>query len=384
MIAKEYLCLPPLKEQHRIVAKIEELFSEIDKGVESLETAIAQLQVYRQALLKHAFEGKLTAQWRAENPDKVVPAEQLLAQIQQAREERYQQQLADWKTAVEKWEFGGKGKKPSKPKKPTELKYLDDVELSKLLDLPDGWSWVLLGDIAEISGGLTQNRKREKLELSLPFLRVANVHANELRLKEVHTIGVKESEVDRVLLRKNDLLIVEGNGSIEHIGRVAKWNGAIEGCVHQNHLIKARVYERITNPDLIVYFLLSKVGRDLIVREASSTSGLHTLSLSKVKNLKVPMCSLLEAREVVSRVEEKLSCISVVKLAIKNELQRSESLRQSILKQAFSGQLVPQDPNDEPASELLARIKAEKAAREAKAKARTTRKTRKPKAAERK
>ncbi|MGC1526391.1 MAG: hypothetical protein WA783_10090, partial [Phormidesmis sp.] len=210
------------------------------------------------------------------------------------------------------------------------------------------------------------------------------VHANELRLKEVHTIGVKESEVDRVLLRKNDLLIVEGNGSIEHIGRVAKWNGAIEGCVHQNHLIKARVYERITNPDLIVYFLLSKVGRDLIVREASSTSGLHTLSLSKVKNLKVPMCSLLEAREVVSRVEEKLSCISVVKLAIKNELQRSESLRQSILKQAFSGQLVPQDPNDEPASKLLARIKAEKAAREAKAKARTTRKTRKPTAAERK
>ena len=106
--------LPPLNEQHRIVAKIEELFSEIDKGVESLQTAKAQLQVYRQALLKHAFEGKLTAQWRADNPDKVVPAVQLLAQIKQAREERYQQQLDEWKTAVEKWEFGGKeGRKPT-------------------------------------------------------------------------------------------------------------------------------------------------------------------------------------------------------------------------------------------------------------------------------
>ncbi|MFZ2406770.1 MAG: restriction endonuclease subunit S [Methylobacter sp.] len=88
--------LPPTNEQHRIVAKIEELFSELDKGIENLKTARSQLNVYRQALLKHAFEGKLTAQWRAENQDKLETADSLLKRIQHERAERYQQQLADW------------------------------------------------------------------------------------------------------------------------------------------------------------------------------------------------------------------------------------------------------------------------------------------------
>ena len=94
------LPVAPLNEQCRIVAKIEELFSELDKGVESLKTARTQLKVYRQALLKHAFEGKLTAQWREENKDKLEKPEQLLARIKQEREARYEQQLQEWKAAV--------------------------------------------------------------------------------------------------------------------------------------------------------------------------------------------------------------------------------------------------------------------------------------------
>ncbi|MGB0834426.1 MAG: restriction endonuclease subunit S [Psychrobium sp.] len=109
--------LPPLEEQNRIVEKIEELFSELDKGIESLKTAKTQLSVYRQALLKHAFEGKLTEQWRKDNADKLESPEQLLTRIQQEREARYQQQLDDWKQEVEKWEADGKeGKKPVKPR----------------------------------------------------------------------------------------------------------------------------------------------------------------------------------------------------------------------------------------------------------------------------
>ena len=92
--------LPPLREQHRIVAKIEELFSELDKAVESLTLARAQLKTYRQALLKAAFEGKLTADWRAANPDKLEPPETLLARIRAEREARYKQALADWQTAL--------------------------------------------------------------------------------------------------------------------------------------------------------------------------------------------------------------------------------------------------------------------------------------------
>ena len=91
-------------EQRRIVAKIEELFSELDKGIESLKAARAKLNIYRQAVLKHAFEGKLTAQWREENKDKLETPEQLLARIKQEREARYEQQLQEWKAAVKEWE----------------------------------------------------------------------------------------------------------------------------------------------------------------------------------------------------------------------------------------------------------------------------------------
>ena len=106
-LKKSKFPLAPVAEQHRIVAKIEALFSELDKGVESLKTARKQLKVYRQAVLKHAFEGKLTAQWREENKDKLEPADELLARIQKEREARYQQQLADWKAAFKAWEAKG-------------------------------------------------------------------------------------------------------------------------------------------------------------------------------------------------------------------------------------------------------------------------------------
>ena len=140
------LPVPPLNEQRRIVTKIEELFSELDKGVESLKTAHAQLNVYRQAVLKHAFEGKLTAQWREENKDKLETPEQLLARIKQEREARYEQQLQEWKAAVKTWEEGEKlSKKPSKPKKVNELPPLTESELVELPRLPDGWGWVRLG-----------------------------------------------------------------------------------------------------------------------------------------------------------------------------------------------------------------------------------------------
>ncbi len=138
--------LPPLPEQHRIVAKIEELFSELDKGIESLKAARAKLNIYRQAVLKHAFEGKLTAQWREENKDKLETPEQLLARIKQEREARYEQQLRKWKAAVQAWEEGGKsGKRPARPPKLEEIPHLSLTETETLPSLPAGWSYLRLG-----------------------------------------------------------------------------------------------------------------------------------------------------------------------------------------------------------------------------------------------
>ena len=131
--------LAPTATQHKIVAKIEELFSELDKGTQSLKTARAKLDVYRQALLKHAFEGKLTAQWREENKDKLEKPEQLLARIKQERAARYEQQLKEWKVAAKSWGKTGKpGNKPTKPKKLQSISHLSSDTLDSLPRFPTG------------------------------------------------------------------------------------------------------------------------------------------------------------------------------------------------------------------------------------------------------
>jgi len=145
--------LPPLPEQHQIVAKIEELFSELDSGIKSLKNARKQLKTYRQAVLKYAFEGKLTKEWRtlqrrAGNPPE--PTEKLLEQIKTEREKHYQKQLEDWKNACELTKTDGK-KKPAKPKKPKELPPLTEKELAELPELPEGWCWARHGHISEIN-----------------------------------------------------------------------------------------------------------------------------------------------------------------------------------------------------------------------------------------
>lgn len=342
---------PPLTEQHRIVAKIEELFSELDQGIDNLKTAQAQLKVYRQALLKHAFEGKLTAEWRAQNADKLESASVLQQRIQHAREQRYQQQLAEWQA---------NGKKGTKPKAPKPIAPLTAEELAELPELPLGWGWFKLENLADVSGGLTKNQKRNTLPIRRPFLRVANVYANRLELSDMHEIGISESEIDRVLLVKGDILVVEGNGSVDQIGRVAIWDDSIQGCVHQNHLIKARPLNAVFS-DFILHFLMSEFGRKLIVMSASSTSGLHTLSISKVENLFIPFCIKEEQGLLLTELSSKLTLIESLNQTITTSLQQAEALRQSILKKAFSGELVPQNIEDEPASILLEKIKAEKA-----------------------
>ena len=130
--------VPPLAEQHRIVAKIEELFSELDQGVASLKTAREQLKVYRQSLLKNAFEGKLTAAWRAAHRDQLETAAALQQRIARERQARYQQQLADWQTA---------GQTGPKPKPPKPLPPLTAEELAELPELPAGWGWFKFGSI---------------------------------------------------------------------------------------------------------------------------------------------------------------------------------------------------------------------------------------------
>ena len=273
--------LSPLAEQHRIVAKIDALFSELDKGVEMLQIVRAQLRTYRQAVLKWAF---------------------------------------------------------------------DNIDGTKSIV-----------DCFDITGGLTKNSTRNSLPNKKPYLRVANVYYNRLDLSEIKFIGVEDIEITRTLLKKGDLLFVEGNGSREQIGRVAEWNGEIEECLHQNHIIKGRPMG-IMISKFAVYFLMTEKGRKQILDVASSTSGLYTLSINKVKSLILPFCPLKEQAKIIAEIESRLSVCDKLEQLVDENLAKAHALRQSILKKAFAGELVPQDPNDEPAEKLLERIKAMKAA----------------------
>lgn len=200
------------------------------------------------------------------------------------------------------------------------------------------WESIPLGQLAEVSGGLTKNSKRDLFPLKLPYLRVANVYANRLDLEEIKVVGVVESEIERTLLQENDLLVVEGNGSIDQVGRVALWDGSIEPCLHQNHLIKVR-FDNPVSAKFALKWLLSPLGRRAIEIQASSTSGLHTLSISKVANLQIPFPDLETQRQTVAAIESRLADAEELETAVAEGLRQAEILRQGILKRAFSGQL---------------------------------------------
>ena len=217
-----------------------------------------------------------------------------------------------------------------------------------------------MSGLGQTTGGLTKNQKRNGLPLRAKYLRVANVYSNRLELDRIMEIGVTDEELRKTSLVAGDLLFVEGNGSIEQIGRVAIWDGSIANMTHQNHLIRFSP-DGVLSSRFTLYFMMSPVGRKLIEAQASSTSGLHTLSISKIEGLPVPICSPAEQAEIVRILDARLDAADALEAEVDAALTRASALRQCILKKAFSGQLVPQHPGDEPAAALLARIRAERA-----------------------
>lgn len=343
--------LPPMAEQHRIVAKIEELFSELDKGIESLKTAQAQLKVYRQALLKHAFEGKLTAQWRADNPDKLDTTEALLERIQRERTERYQQQLADWEAA---------GKQGSKPKVPKPLQPLTTEERAELPALPDDWLWVRLGDLASIIAGYAFE-KAQYSKSGVRLFQIANVVFGGIDWDK--TVFLPEEYWDKyteLRLLSGDVVMALNRpllGDDLKIGRL--------GANDSPALLYQRVGKFVTHnehvSDLIYWYLRSP---QFIKRLKSELRGVNIpfINQTRLMEYPVPLFSFSELSHLVSDLEQLLFEADQLSQVLDVALRQSEVLRQSILKKAFSGQLVPQDPTDEPAYELLARIKAEASA----------------------
>ncbi len=285
--------MPPTAEQRRIVAKIEALFSELDKGIESLETAREQLKVYRQAVLKQAFEGKLTAKWCADN-------------------------------AAEKW-------------RPSTLGELFSLVMSG----SRGWAkfYVESGDL---------------------FIRAQNLKYDRLDLSDAAFVQLPDqTEGKRTRIAKGDLLITITGANVTKTAVVTNDLGT---AYVSQHVALCRPVETVDS-EYLYWFLVAEAAGRRQLNKAAYGAGKPGLNLDNIRSVAVSLPSIPEQREVKARIRRIMSIVENQISSIDTEVQRAQALRQSILQKAFSGQLVPQDPNDEPASVLLSRIKAEKAAR---------------------
>ena len=282
--------LPPLPEQHRIVAKIEELFTKLDAGIDALHKVQSQLKRYRQSVLKAAFEGKLTEAWRAEHRDEIEPASP----------------IAD--------------------------------------DLPNGWVWTTLGKISKIILGQSPPSSTYNTDGNgLPF------YQGKLEFGKTYPTPRKWCTAPKKTAEKGDVFI-----------SVRAPVGPTNICAEKSCIGRGLAAIRGLNgiePEFILY--LMRKYEEKIAGKGTGTT-FNAITGNQLKNFEIPLPPLLEQQVIVSEVERRLSVSDEVEKTVTTELKRTEQLRQSILKKAFSGGLVPQDSNNEPASVLLERIRAEK------------------------
>lgn len=325
--------VPPFAEQQRIVTKIADLTARSRAAREALADAPALLEQFRQSVLSSAFRGHLTADWRAKHSD-TESASELLGRISAERR-------SQWEAKYPKKQY-------------VEPDTLDETDLP---EIPEGWCWASVEQLSWIGGGLTKNNAvRSAAPKTVPLVMVAAVRLRHIDPTGVKEIGLLEEDGDCGELLPEDLLIVEGNGSRDHIGRVALWDSSIPEARHQNHLIRVRPIE--VAPRFVLEWLASPLGRDLLVAEATTTTGLYNLSLSKIARIAVPLAPIQEQIELVRRVVGLLEFAKQTEIELQAIAADLDTLDQSVLAKAFRGELVPQDPTDEPASVLLERLRS--------------------------
>lgn len=348
------LPLPPLNEQRRIVAKIEELFSDLDAGVAALKRAKANLKRYRAAVLKAAVEGKLTEAWRAEHPA-TEPAPKLLECILKERRQKWESdQLAKFAAAKKE------------PPKNWKEKYIEPSppDMTGLPELPGEWCWATLEALADLVGGITKDQKKANQPgmREVPYLRVANVQRGFLDLAEMKSISASEQDITELRLQSGDVLFTEG-GDRDKLGRGWVWANELAECIHQNHVFRGRLLSQDMQPRFVSHHG-NTFGKECFIKAGKQTTNLASINLGILRRFPVPIPPSAEQAAIIALVDEKLSQIDAAETEIEHSLRRAARLRQSILKQAFEGKLVPQDPKDEPASVHLNRIKKANAAGE--------------------
>lgn len=335
--------VPPLEEQRRIVAKIEELFSDLDAGVAALERVRANLKRYRAAVLKAAVEGRLTAEWRSRNP--VAPqdtAANLLERILADRRAKWEQdQLRKFKEAGKTPPKGWK----EKYKSPHEL----DLEPGKL---PSTWAWASLDQLCQrITDGTHLPPKF--VQAGIPFVFVKHIVGGSITFDGTRFISEETYKElnDRCPVERGDVLY----SAVGSYG-VAVPVDTSDPFSFQRHIAHLKPSQHVSHR-----FLVLCLNSETCLRQAHRQArgvAQKTVTLGDLAKFGVPIAPNAEQSAIVAEVDRRLSVADAAEQQVEHALQRAARLRQAILKRAFEGRLVPQDPADEPAATMLTRMKS--------------------------
>lgn len=328
--------LPPFPEQQRIVAKIEELFSKLDAGIAELGRTQTLLRRYRQSLLHAAVTGELSREWREGNPATETGAA-LLERI--LRERR------------EKWAQDGKKGKYKEPQGP-------DVE--GLPELPEGWAWASIGQLLSVPIINGLSIRGSDTPPGVLALRLNAMSDSGFDFDQVRYLPLQESDVDDLFIEEGDFFVSRGNGSLKLVGRGTLAQHPPGRIIFPDTMMRLRV-----GGGMVAWVKTIWPGysiRAQIEREAKTTAGIWKISQPQLAAVTLPLPPPAEQAFIVSEVERRLSVLDNLEATVSAELKRAEATRQSVLHQAFTGRLVPQDAQDEPARVLLERIRAQRAA----------------------
>jgi type I restriction enzyme S subunit len=313
--------LAPSTEQERIVAAIEEALSKLDAGEAGLRTVRQRLKRMRDAVLTAAVTGRLVPQ---EPTD--TPASKLLADLG-----------------------------------------LRALEVEGAAELPPGWVWGRLGDLSlTVRNGVFVSRP-VGAPPGVPILRIGAVRPLALDWSDVRyaPVDVEDPAIARGLLTEGDLLFTRYNGNPAFVGACALVGRVPGPVLHPDKLIRVAIDRRAVEPAYVAIAASAGWSREFISAATKTTAGQAGISGGELKQVPVPLAPLEEQARIVAEVERQLSFVAACERAVDVGLARSAALRRSVLKAAFEGRLVPPDPSDEPATILLERIRAERAAKPA-------------------
>ncbi len=343
--------IAPSTEQERIADALDELLSDLDAGVAALERVQAKLKHYRAAVLKAAVEGALTAEWRAQHPA-TEPASALLTRILAERRRRWEE------AQLQKFKEAGKA-----PPKNWKAKYQEPAgpDTTNLPLLPTSWRWVRLEELlCEIEAGKSFTCVPRRADLGeWGIIKVSAMSWGFFDENENKTVPSTRKIDPYYEIKNGDILLSRAN-TYELVGASV----LVKSC-RPRLLLSDKSMRLLHGPSVDKVWLQTMLGSPWVRRQLSTKStgtkeGMRNVSQGSVLDVVIPLAPAAECLELVETVEDQLSVIEHLEADLDAKLKSAQALRQSILRHAFTGQLVPQDPKDEPAAELLTRIAAQR------------------------